>query len=154
MKKKAVFPGSFDPITIGHQDIVERAIPLFDEIIVALGNNAQKNYMFDLAQRKKWVEESFKHQPKVRVDIYQGLTVEYCKKIQARYLLRGVRNIQDFEFERNIAQMNKRLNDEIETILLYTLPEHSAISSTIVRDIYRNGGDVLQFLPKNIQFNP
>lgn len=154
MKKKAVFPGSFDPITIGHQDIVERAIPLFDEIIVALGNNAQKNYMFDLAQRKKWVEESFKHQPKVRVDIYQGLTVEYCEKIQARYLLRGVRNIQDFEFERNIAQMNKRLNDEIETILLYTLPEHSAISSTIVRDIYRNGGDVLQFLPKNIQFNP
>jgi len=153
MKRIAVFPGSFDPITIGHQSLIQRAIPLFDEIIVAIGNNAQKKYMFDLAQRKEWIESAFKHKS-IKVDLYQGLTIDYCEKVQAKFILRGVRNQQDFEFERSIAQMNKKLNDEIETVLMYTDPEYAAISSTIVRDIIRNGGDAHQFLPKNIQINP
>jgi|SRR5690554_1473198 len=153
MKRIAVFPGSFDPITIGHQSLIQRAIPLFDEIIVAIGNNAQKKYMFDLAQRKEWIEGAFKHKS-IKVDLYQGLTIDYCEKVQAKFILRGVRNQQDFEFERSIAQMNKKLNDEIETVLMYTDPEYAAISSTIVRDIIRNGGDAHQFLPKNIQINP
>lgn len=152
MKKIAVFPGSFDPITLGHQSIIERALPLFDEIVVAIGNNANKKYMFDLNQRKEWLEGAFK-QNKVKIEIYQGLTVDYCEKIQAKYILRGVRNIQDFEFERNIAQMNKKLNDEIETVILFTDLKYAAINSTIVRDIIRNGGDVQQFLPKNIHIN-
>lgn len=150
MKRIAVFPGSFDPITLGHTSVIQRALPLFDEIIVAIGNNAQKKYMFDLKQRENWIKGAFKS-PKIKVDIYQGLTVEYCEKMNAKYLLRGVRNIQDFEFERNIAQMNRKLNDEIETITIFTDPEYAAISSTIVRDIIRNQGDAQQFLPKNIQ---
>lgn len=150
MKKIAVFPGSFDPITLGHTSVIQRALPLFDEIIVAIGNNAQKKYMFDLKQRENWIKGAFKS-PKIRVEIYQGLTVEYCEKMNAKYILRGVRNTQDFEFERSIAQMNRKLNDEIETIAIFTDPELAAISSTIVRDIIRNQGDAQQFLPKNIQ---
>lgn len=150
MKKIAVFPGSFDPITLGHTSVIQRALPLFDEIIVAIGNNAQKKYMFDLKQRENWIKGAFKSS-KIRVDIYQGLTVEYCEKMNAKYILRGVRNTQDFEFERSIAQMNRRLNDEIETITIFTDPAYAAISSTIVRDIIRNQGDAQQFLPKNIQ---
>jgi pantetheine-phosphate adenylyltransferase len=149
MKKIAVFPGSFDPITIGHVSIVNRALPLFDEIIVAIGSNSQKNYMFDLKQREAWIKGAFKSD-KVTVDIYQGLTVEYCEKVNAKYLLRGLRNQQDFEFERSIAQMNRQLNDEIETVFLFTELEYAAINSTIVRDIIRNGGDANQFLPENI----
>jgi pantetheine-phosphate adenylyltransferase len=150
MKRIAVFPGSFDPITLGHTSVTQRALPLFDEIVVAIGNNAQKKYMFDLKQREDWIKGAFKS-PKVRVEIYQGLTVEYCEKINAKFILRGVRNTQDFEFERSIAQMNRKLNDEIETISIFTDPEYAAISSTIVRDIIRNHGDAQQFLPKNIQ---
>jgi pantetheine-phosphate adenylyltransferase len=150
MKRIAVFPGSFDPITLGHTSVIQRALPLFDEIVVAIGNNAQKKYMFDLKQREDWIKGAFKS-PKVRVEIYQGLTVEYCEKINAKFILRGVRNTQDFEFERSIAQMNRKLNDEIETISIFTDPEYAAISSTIVRDIIRNHGDAQQFLPKNIQ---
>lgn len=150
MKRIAVFPGSFDPITLGHTSVIQRALPLFDEIIVAIGNNAQKKYMFDLKQREDWIKGAFKS-PKIRVEIYQGLTVEFCEKINAKFILRGVRNTQDFEFERSIAQMNRKLNDEIETISIFTDPEYAAISSTIVRDIIRNHGDAQQFLPKNIQ---
>lgn len=150
MKKIAVFPGSFDPITLGHVSVIKRAIPLFDEIIVAIGNNAQKNYMFDLKQREEWIKGAFKLEEKVSVDIYQGLTVEYCEKKQAKFILRGLRNQQDFEFERSIAQMNKKLNDEIETVFLFTELEYAAINSTIVRDIIRNGGNADQFLPNNI----
>ncbi len=151
MKKVAVFPGSFDPITLGHEAVVLRALSLFDEIIVAIGNNSQKKYMFDLKQRQTWIEETFKGIDKIRTDIYEGLTVNYCESIGAKYLLRGLRNQQDFEFERSIAQMNRDLNDEIETIFLFTDPEYSAINSTIVRDIHRHGGEVSQFLPKNIK---
>ena len=151
MKKIAVFPGSFDPITLGHVSVINRAVHLFDEIIVAIGTNSQKNYMFDLTQREAWIKDAFAREPKITVDKYSGLTVDYCKSKQANYILRGLRNQQDFEFERTIAQMNKKLNPDIETIFLFTEVEYSAINSTVVRDIIRNGGDAKQFLPPNIQ---
>lgn len=151
MKKIALFPGSFDPITLGHVSIIQRAIPLFDEIIVAIGVNAQKLYMFDLEQRLEWIEEAFSDSAKVSVQHYEGLTVDHCKKNNAQFILRGLRNQQDFEFERSISQMNKQLNSEIETVFLFTDLAYSAINSSIVRDIIRNGGEVEQFLPNNIQ---
>ena len=151
MKKIAVFPGSFDPITLGHSSIILRALPLFDEVIVALGTNSQKKYMFDLKQREEWIRNTFKNEEKVSVEIYQGLTVEFCEKKRAKYILRGLRNQHDFEFERSIAQMNRKLNDEIETVFLFTDPEFSAINSTIVRDIIKNGGEASQFLPPNVR---
>jgi len=150
MDKIAVFPGSFDPITLGHVSVINRAIPLFDQIIIAIGTNSQKKYMFDLKQREEWIKGAFQGEDRVTVDIYQGLTVDYCQNKNARFILRGVRNQQDFEFERSIAQMNRKLNDEIETIFLFTELEYAAINSTIVRDIIRNGGNANQFLPKNI----
>ena len=148
--KRAIFPGSFDPITLGHISVIQRALPLFDQIIVAIGNNSQKNYMFDLKQREDWIKGAFVNEPKILVDIYQGLTVNYCESKEAKFILRGLRNQQDFEFERNISQMNKKLNDEIETVFLFTDLEYAAINSSIVRDIIRNGGDANQFLPENI----
>ena len=151
MSRIAVFPGSFDPITLGHVSVIKRALPLFEKVIIAIGNNSQKQYMFDLKQRKDWIAGAFASDKNVEVDIYQGLTVDYCEKTGAHSILRGLRNQQDFEFERSIAQMNKKLNDEIETVFLFTEVEYSAINSTIVRDIIRNGGDAHQFLPKNIQ---
>jgi len=151
MKKIALFPGSFDPITLGHISVIQRAIPMFDEIAVAIGVNAQKNYMFDLDQRLAWIEGAFSNDSKVSVHTYRGLTVDYSKTINAKFILRGIRNQQDFEFERSIAQMNKQLNPEIETVFLFTELAYSAINSSIVRDIIRNGGEVRQFLPKNIQ---
>lgn len=151
MKKIAVFPGSFDPITLGHVSVINRVVHLFDEIIVAIGNNSQKKYMFDLKQREAWIKGAFADEPKISVDIYNGLTIDYCESKQAKFILRGLRNQQDFEFERTIAQMNKKLNDEIETIFLFTEVEYSAINSTVVRDIIRNGGDAHQFLPANIK---
>jgi pantetheine-phosphate adenylyltransferase len=151
MKKIAVFPGSFDPITLGHVSVVERALPLFDEILVAIGNNSQKQYMFDLEQRKDWISGAFRSQ-KIKVDVYHTLTVEYCKNIGAQFLLRGLRNQMDFEYERSIAQMNRQLAPEIDTVFLFTELEHAAINSSIVRDIIRNQGDASQFLPQNIKF--
>lgn len=151
MKKIALFPGSFDPITLGHISVIQRAIPMFDEIAVAIGVNAQKNYMFDLDQRLAWIEGAFSNDSKVSVHTYRGLTVDYSKTINAKFILRGIRNQQDFEFERSIAQMNKQLNPEIETVFLFTELAYSAINSSIVRDIIRNGGEARQFLPKNIQ---
>lgn len=151
MKKIAVFPGSFDPITLGHVSVIKRAIPLFDEIIVAIGTNSQKKYMFDIKKREAWIKGAFANEASIKVDMYNGLTIDYCESKQAKFILRGLRNQQDFEFERTIAQMNKKLNDEIETIFLFTEVEYSAINSTVVRDIIRNGGDAHQFLPANIQ---
>ena len=150
MKKIAIFPGSFDPITLGHTSIVKRALPLFDEIIVAIGTNSQKKYMFDLNKRERWVKDCFAKEPKVKVEIYQGLTVEFCEKKEAKYILRGLRNQMDYEYEHTIAQMNRKLNDEIETIFLFTELEYATINSTVVRDIIRNNGDANQFLPKEI----
>ena len=150
MEKVAVFPGSFDPITKGHESIIKRASPLFDKIVVAIGVNSSKQYMFSLEQRVDFCKSTFENS-NVEVETYEGLTIEYCSKIGARYLLRGLRTSADFEFERGIAQMNSAMNSDIETIFMLTAPELSAISSTIVRDIVKNGGDVSQFVPKGIK---
>ena len=139
--KKAVFPGSFDPITLGHEDIITRAIPLFDEIIVAIGINADKKYMFSLEQRKKFIEDCFKEYKNVKVVTYKGLTVDFCKKNDVDYIVRGLRNPADFEFEKAIAHTNRDLAP-IETVFLLTAAKTSYISSSIVRDVLRNGGDV------------
>jgi pantetheine-phosphate adenylyltransferase len=147
MKKIAVFPGSFDPISIGHEAIVRRALSLFDEIIVAVGANALKKSFYPLATRKEMVTKVFQNEPRVRVDHYEGLTVDYCRGNDAGYILRGLRTSADFEFERAIAQVNKVMAPGIETVFLLTVPEHTHINSTIVRDIIRNGGDATMFVP-------
>lgn len=150
MKKTAIFPGSFDPITLGHTSIIKRALPLFDEIIVAIGTNSQKKYMFDLKQREQWINDCFKDEKKITVQIYEGLTVDFCERVNARYILRGLRNQLDYEYEHTIAQMNRKLNDEIETVFLFTELDYATINSTTVRDILKHGGDANQFLPKEI----
>lgn len=144
--KRAVFPGSFDPITLGHVDIIKRAIPLFDEIIIAIGINADKKYMFETLQRQNFIEHTFKDEPKIKTETYTGLTVDYCLKINANFILRGLRNPADFEFEKAIAQTNRKLSG-IETVFLLTSAETSFISSSIVRDIIRNNGDVSSLVP-------
>jgi pantetheine-phosphate adenylyltransferase len=151
MKKIAVFPGSFDPFTIGHEAIVIRALGLFDEIIIAVGANALKKSYYSLATRKKMISKVFQNEPRVRVDHYEGLTVDYCKKNGARFLVRGLRTAADFEFERAIGQVNKSIAPEIESIFILTVPEHSYINSTIVRDIIRSGGDASRFVPASIK---
>ncbi len=151
--KKAVFPGSFDPITIGHEAMVRRAAHLFDEIVVAIGHNSKKQYMYTLEQRKAWLEAVFADVPNVSVASYQGLTTNFCKEVEAGYILRGLRSGSDFEFERSIAQMNRAISDGLETVLLITDPEHSAINSTIIRDIVRNGGDASPFVPKQVNLS-
>ncbi len=150
MARIAVFPGSFDPVTIGHQSIVLRALPLFDTIIVAIGNNSTKTYMFPLEKRMKWLKQTFAGHKQVKVEEYSGLTVEFCKKTGAGYILRGIRTPGDYEFESNIAQMNKMMQPALECIFMLTLPEHTAISSTIVRDILKHGGNAKQFIPSGI----
>ena len=146
---KVVFPGSFDPITLGHTDIIERALPLFDELIIAIGINVDKKYMFDIETRKKMIKNVFKDEPKIKIVDYTGLTVDFCHKHQLKFILRGLRNPADFEFEKSIAQTNRRLGN-IETIFLLTGPDTSYISSGIVRDIYRNGGDISSLVPNAI----
>ena len=152
MKRIAVFPGSFDPFTIGHESIVRRSLGLFDEVIVAVGINSTKANLFSLEQRLNWIRDVFQDVPEVKVDSYEGLTVEYCKRQHARYILRGLRTSADFGFERGIAQINKAMEPEVETVFILALPEHSAISSTIIRDIIRNGGNAQPFVPKEIRF--
>ncbi|GIR81906.1 MAG: phosphopantetheine adenylyltransferase [Flavobacteriaceae bacterium] len=149
--KRAVFPGSFDPFTLGHKDIVERGVSIFDEIIIGIGHNADKNYMFSLDQRKMFIEQCFQDNPKVTVADYKGLTIDFCKSIEANYLLRGVRNNGDFEFEKAIARTNRELS-EIETVFLLTSVQTSFISSSIVREIIRNKGDYKRFVPDCINF--
>ena len=150
MKKIAVFPGSFDPFTIGHEAIIRRAIDLFDEIIIAVGANALKKNYYTLETRKEMISKVFKNEPRVRIDHYEGLTVDYCLNNGAGYLLRGLRTSADFEFERAIGQVNKSMAPGIESVFLLTAPDHSFINSTIVRDIIRNGGDASKFVPAAI----
>jgi pantetheine-phosphate adenylyltransferase len=151
MKRIAVFPGSFDPITTGHEDIVLRGAALFDEVVVAIGVNTTKNYLFSLEQRMAFVEQTFAEHSNIRVTQYEGLTVELCKSIGAKYILRGLRNSADFEYECTIANMNKSISEGIETILLVTSPELSYVQSTVLREIYKNNGAISSFLPKGIQ---
>ncbi|KOS04730.1 phosphopantetheine adenylyltransferase [Flavobacterium akiainvivens] len=148
--KTAVFPGSFDPITLGHYDIIKRGVSLFDKVIVAIGVNAEKKYMFDLEERKRFIEEAFKDEPKVEVITYQGLTIDLCKKVGAKFILRGLRNPADFEFEKAIAHTNRRLS-KIETVFLLTAANTSYISSSIVRDVLRNGGDYTILVPDSVR---
>lgn len=149
-KRIAIFPGSFDPITKGHENILRRALPLFDEIIIAIGKNSSKQNYFPIGKREKWIKQVFVNEPKVRVEAYTGLTIDFCKKMKANYILRGLRTSADFEFEKSIAQNNNIMAPEIETIFILPIPELSAINSTIVRDIVRNGGDASPFVPKGI----
>lgn len=148
--KKAVFPGSFDPLTLGHVDIIKRAIPLFHEIVIAIGVNAEKKYMFSLAERKRFIEETFKNEPKISVITYEGLTIDLCSKIKANYILRGLRNPADFEFEKAIAHTNRKLS-KIETVFLLTAAKTSYISSSIVRDVIRNGGEYDKLVPDAVR---
>lgn len=149
--QRAVFPGSFDPITLGHFDIIQRGVTLFDEIIVAIGINADKKYMFNLEQRKKFIEDAFAHEPKVKVITYEGLTIELCEKVEAEFILRGLRNPADFEFEKAIAHTNRKLS-KIETVFLLTAAKTSYISSSIVRDVIRNGGDYKVLVPESVKW--
>ncbi|WP_293300037.1 pantetheine-phosphate adenylyltransferase [Pedobacter sp. UBA4863] len=146
--KIALFPGSFDPITIAHVDILKRALPLFDKIVVGIGLNSSKQNFLSAEKREEIVNSIFVNDSNVQVQTYQGLTIDFCKKIGANYMVRGIRSASDFEYERAIAQINKSMMPEVETIILLSKPEYSAISSTIVRDILRNNGDVSQFVPK------
>jgi pantetheine-phosphate adenylyltransferase len=147
--RRAVFPGSFDPLTFGHTDIIDRALPLFDEIIIAIGTNSTKKYMFPLEQRRKFIEETYSGISKIKVDTYQGLTIDYCKRIDSDFILRGLRNPADFEFEKAIAQTNRKMS-KIETVFLLTSADTSYISSSIVRDIIKNKGDVSLLVPKAV----
>lgn len=148
--KKAIFPGSFDPFTLGHEDIIKRAIPLFDEIVIAIGINAEKKYMFSLEERKRFIEETFLDEPKISVLTYEGLTIDLCHKQKADFILRGLRNPADFEFEKAIAHTNRRLS-KIETVFLLTAADTAYISSSIVRDVIRNGGEYELLVPKSVR---
>lgn len=148
--KIALFPGSFDPITIAHVDILQRSLPLFDRIVVGIGLNSSKQNFLSAQQREEIVKTIFAAYPNVEVQLYEGLTVDFCRKINAKYMVRGIRSAADFEYERAIAQINQSMMPEVETILLLSKPEYSAISSTIVRDILRNHGDVSPFVPKEV----
>ena len=150
--KTAVFAGSFDPITRGHEDIVLQALPLFDEIIIAIGVNIDKKYAFPLEQRIKWIENTFAEYPKVKVVSYQGLTVDFCKKMNAQFIIRGLRNTTDFEYESIIAEANKKLNPEVETVFFLANPTLRCVSSTVVRDLIKNDADLTGFIPEKSGF--
>ena len=150
MEKIAVFPGSFDPFTVGHENIVLRALSLFDKIIVAIGVHSTKQPLLKLESRVKMVSQVFQSSDQVSVDFFEGLTVDYCRKVKATHMLRGIRTSADFEYERAIAQINKRMLPSVESVFLLTTPEHTPVNSTIIRDIIRNDGDASLFLPKGI----
>lgn len=148
--RRAIFPGSFDPLTLGHHDIITRGITLFDELIIAVGINAEKKYMFTLEQRLGFIRNAFINEPRIKVMTYEGLTVDFCEKVDADFILRGLRNPADFEFEKAIAHTNRRLS-EIETVFLLTSSGKSYISSSIVRDVIRNGGDYSILVPDSVK---
>ena len=148
MPRIALFPGTFDPITIGHLDIINRALPLFDKLIIGIGRNSNKVSMFTEEQRIRWIKETFNNEPKVDVVIYDGLTVNCCQQVGARFIVRGIRYVNDFEYEKAIADMNRSLDHDIETVFLTCLPQYTSVASTLVRDVLKYGGDVTQFLPE------
>ncbi len=152
MQRICLFPGTFDPITLGHVDVIKRSVSLFDKMIIAIGKNSQKAPMFTIEQRMAWIEEIFKDYPQVSVMSYEGLTINFCKEVGAQYMIRGIRYIADFEYEKAIADMNRMLMPEVETLFLTCAPEYSTISSTIVRDVIRNNGDVSKIVPKEVKF--
>src|SRR5579871_1915005 len=147
----ALFPGTFDPITIGHLDIINRSLPLFDKLIIGIGRNANKAPMFSEEQRLQWIHEIYRDNPKIDAVVYDGLTVNCCKQVGANFILRGIRYVNDFEYEKAIADMNRSLDHNIETIFLTCLPQYTSVASTLVRDVLKNGGDVMQFLPEVVQ---
>ena len=148
MERICLFPGTFDPVTLGHVDIINRAIPLFDKIIVGIGKNATKGPMFSAEQRLDWIKKIYKGEPRVDGAIYEGLTIEFCKKVNAKFILRGIRYVSDFEYEKTIADANRTMDSSIETFFLTGEPKYTSVASTIVRDIIRNGGDASPFLPE------
>lgn len=152
MERICLFPGTFDPVTLGHVDVIERAVSMFDKLIIGVGINSSKQPMFTLEQRTQWISEIFADDPRVEVTGYEGLTVDFCRKVHAHYILRGIRYIADFEYEKAIADMNRMLAPDIETVFLTCSPLYSTISSTLVRDVIRNGGNAGMFLPKEVKY--
>jgi len=150
MQRIALFPGTFDPITIGHLDIINRALPLFDKLVIGIGRNINKVPMFSEEQRLSWIREIYKNDPKVSAIVYEGLTVSACQQVGAQFILRGIRYVNDFEYEKAIADMNRSLDHHIETVFLTCLPQYTSVASTLVRDVLKNGGDVMQFLPPEV----
>src|SRR3982751_4025207 len=151
MSRICLFPGTFDPVTLGHIDIINRAMPLFDRVVIGIGRNVNKTPMFSEEQRLQWLKDIYKDEPKVEAIFYEGLTVNCCKKVGANFILRGIRYVNDFEYEKAIADMNRSIDvNRIETIFLTCLPEYTSVASTLVRDVLKNGGDVSQFLPEEV----
>ena len=151
MQRTCLFPGTFDPVTLGHIDIINRAIPLFDKLVIGIGRNTNKVPMFSEDQRLKWLMDIYKDEPKIEAIAYDGLTVNCCKKVGANFILRGIRYVNDFEYEKAIADMNRSIDvRRIETVFLTCLPEYTSVASTLVRDVLKNGGDVSQFLPEEV----
>ena len=151
MNRICLFPGTFDPVTLGHTDIIDRALPLFDKLIIGIGRNANKKPMFSEKQRVKWLKDIYKDNPKVGVVAYDGLTVDCCRKVGAKFISRGIRYVNDFEYEKAIADMNRSIDKDIETIFLTCLPKYTSVASTLVRDVLKNGGDISQFLPEEVR---
>jgi pantetheine-phosphate adenylyltransferase len=145
-----LFPGTFDPITYGHIDIIDRSLRLFDKLVIGIGINANKQPMFSAEQRVAWIKAIYRKEPKIDCITYEGLTVDCCKRLDAQYILRGIRYVSDFEYEKAIADMNRSLDGEIETLFLTCLPKYTSVASTLVRDVIRNGGDVSQFVPDTV----
>jgi pantetheine-phosphate adenylyltransferase len=153
MTKIAVFPGSFDPITIGHESVIRRALPMFDKIIVGVGLNPEKKAYFSIEERENFIKDVFSDEEKIEIIRYKGLTIDFCRQMNAHYIVRGLRTSADFEFERTIAQINKSMYPEIDTVFMLTMPEHTMINSSVVRDILKNGGDVSKFVPKKLKLS-
>ena len=150
MQRICLFPGTFDPVTLGHTDIINRALPLFDKLVVGIGRNVNKVPMFSEQQRLQWLRDIYKNNPKVHAVVYDGLTVQCCKEVGANFILRGIRYVNDFEYEKAIADMNRSLENDIETIFLTCLPQYTSVASTLVRDVLKNRGDVSNFLPLEV----